>query len=313
MNLKKYSSYIFALLLCCGCFTNKYTDEEREGYYTWNPYKLGEVEPFKLILKPANEIIKFSKKLQDRIPKWCDTGQEKQLYAIWKDFFTQEIQPNITDQLKRTHNTHLLEDYYEQLGKLFKGPTAASEEALISASKALQADTKLIAAFEEAIAKRHAEPENICFIQPILEYQKFLYFILERYAKFDKLEESRYNLVKWKDAERPTGTDLWEKIEEKYKNLLENVQWYSVTVKRDGVKRSVNQESIKKCLMRIDDWAANKDLTYKDLLETIPHGIDLIRKILSEAALEEKEDAKLLKTYLGLFPIVCSEQLKAHW
>ena len=301
MNLKKYSSYIFALLLCCGCDRNNYIAEEEKGVYTHNPYKLGKVELFKLILKSADEITKFSKKLKDRIPKWLVTDQETQPYAIWKDFFDNEIQKNIITTLTNQDHIERLEAYYDKFGSLFKDPTEANAKDLIRAAKVLKADSKLIGALNKVIEEKYARPENIYLTDSILAYNEFFFFILEKDMSVPRTEliRSQHNLAQWKIDKRPTGQALWERITKNHIKLIKDIKLYLYPD---------NKKAIQESLKLIDDklTVSLKETSYKDLLETIPHGIRLIRKILDAAALAEKddEDIQLLKVYLRLFPSI---------
>lgn len=296
MNLKKYFSHSVALLLVCGAKCDSgYIDQDKEGYYTQNPYELNERTLLKdtMTILPTDVITKLSKKLATNAPKWLITGTEKQPYAIWKEFFA-EIPAKIVATLKeKGHNTLPLEDYYGKLGLLFKTATATNEKELIVAAQKLQADANLMQAFEKCIIERHNKPGTIYLNKPTLAYQELLCFILEKTNKLHiSLKKLCLNLKKWAENGHPTGWALWNNIQNKHKEQLKCSQLYKYTKNRQVIKESLNL---------IDQLAnAPYSLSYKDFLEILPYGIKQLKDILYEVRLEEDDDIKLLKTYLGI-------------
>ena len=298
MHLKKYSYHTVALLLFCGCISeSEYTSEEKKGYYTQNTYKLGALESFEKtigLLSPS-VITKFRKKLEERIPKWRASGTEKAPYKIWNDFFNKEMLENIVKKLEEQHDTTLLKNYYSRLGNLFKSPTEENEKEVIEAIKKLQADATLEQAFKMSIAERYHKPETIYLTESTLAYQELVCFILNKRNTLSiKLKKLQSNLAKWQEDGHPSGQHLWNTVQKKYGKLLKNFPLYAYRQ---------NLKAIEQSLKLIDQLADNPySLSYKDLLETLPHGIRLLNDILSEVGLEGKDDTdiKLLKTYLDL-------------
>ncbi|WP_243517713.1 hypothetical protein [Candidatus Cardinium sp. cBcalN1] len=308
MNLKKYSSYIIALLFCHGCDqcdNNAYKQEEEKGYYTKNLYKLDKIESFETTittLQSPDEITKFRKKLADRSPKWSVTGTEKKPYRLWISFYNKAILENIVKEVAKKHDSRLLENFFKSFGKLFKEPTEATEKEVIASLKKLKAHTTLVAAFKECIAERYNKPETIYLSQETLEYEEFLYFILNESNKNNrrhiKLKKLQVNLKKWKKDGLPSGEELWKKIqeqEEKEKRSLQNSKIY---------RYKENQQAIAESLRLINQLMHDPySLTYKDLLETLPHGKNKLENILDEL-LENRDHINIqsLKRYLRIVP-----------
>lgn len=301
MNLSIYSSRTFALLVCCGCTSkNGYILQEKEGYYTQNDYQLDTLESFEqtiCILTSPDAITNFRKKLADRTSKWCTSGTEKTPYELWNNFFKQEIVEKIVKKLqKQTYDTILLENYYDSFGKLFKEPTEENEKEVITSIKKLQANATLEQAFKTCIAERYNKPETINLTKSTLEYQELLYFMLNKPNKNNtlhiKLRKFQSNLVKWKEDGHPTGQQLWNRIQEKEINLLNDAPLYAYTQNREAIEQS---------LKLIDQLADNPYiLSYKDLLATLPHGIKQLNGLLYQVQLKETDDTKLLNVYLRL-------------
>ena len=295
MDFKKYFYYTFAFLLFCGCPNSpreQYPNEEAEGYYTKNHYRLISVEPFeeaiKILLPDA--ITNLRKKLTDRLPQWHTTGKEKSPLKLWNDFFTSQIQPNILEKLKRKqYNTTILENYYKAFRELFKAATEENEKKLIEEAKKVQADTKLIDGWKTCIKESYNSPETIYLTKPTLDYQAFLCFILEKpNPLIAQLSNLQADLKTWKIEARPTGQALWIKMQNDYKSLLEGSKFY---------RYEANRKAIEESLRIIDQLTDDPhSLSYKDLLETLPHGIDQYSNILVEIGVKEDK----LKLYLDL-------------
>ncbi|MGI2257327.1 hypothetical protein ACRRVD_02020 [Candidatus Cardinium hertigii] len=300
MNLRKYPSHTFALLLFCGSTcNNQYISQEEEGYYTQNDFQLSRIESFEktiFTLESPDEISDFRKKLADRTKKWCTTDTEKTPDELWNNFFKEEIEEKIIKNLQQKHDTTLLESYYDRFGKLFKAPTKENEKELISAMKKLQANTTLMQAFKIYIAEEYNNPENINLTKAILAYQECLYFIQNKpeknYMLHNKLKRLQYYLLKWEKDGHKTGQQLWESIQKETKTnkLLNEVKSYTY---------QKNKEAIAKSLELLDELTKDLySLSYKDLLETLPHGIKKLNGILYQLELKKTDDIKLLTSYL---------------
>lgn len=302
MNLKKYCRHTFSLLLCCGCmYKHTHTLQEKKEYYTQNPYKLYTLESFQstIIQASPDAITSLRKKLADRSPKWSTSGTEKKPYELWNNFLKQETPKEIVTALQKAgYDTTLLENYYNRLSNLFRDPTEEHEKKVIEAIKKLQANPKLEQAFKECIATRYNNPATIYLTKVTLEYQELLYFILGKTNMlYRKLKKWQSNLVKWQEDGHPTGQALWKLIQQNYNKLLSNSKLY---------KYKENQEAIEQSLRLMDQLADDPySLSYKDFLETLPHGIKQLKDILYEVGLKEKNDIdiKSLTNYLGLIYI----------
>ncbi|MCT4697325.1 MAG: hypothetical protein V3581_01710 [Candidatus Cardinium sp.] len=301
MHLKKYFCYTFVLLLFCGC-TDRckgrgYIYQEEEGYYTQNPYKLGAFESFgaAFILSTPEAIIDWSKKLADRKPKWLITGTEPEPYTLWNDFFTKEIAVKIVAKLKKEHDTTLLENCYDAFGNLLKAPTNENTQELIAAVKKVQTDAKLIQAFKACIEEGYNNRERIVLSKEGLKFQAFMCFISEIYdSLLNNLQRCQSNIKKWHIDRHTNGQILWEKIKQTHGKELKYARVY---------KYKKNQEAIVQSLKIIDHLADHLyGLSYKDLLETLPHGIKLFNDIVYEVGLEaeDNKDIQALTTYLRL-------------
>ncbi|WP_419241156.1 hypothetical protein [Cardinium endosymbiont of Nabis limbatus] len=298
MNLKKYSSHIFALFLFfghtkCGC-NDDYIKQEKEGYYTQNHYKLSTLECFKetIIIPESDHLItNLRKKLKKRIPEWRAAGTEENPYDLWNNFYNEEIRKVIKNLDKEHHIP--LEKYYEKVGNLFKDSTETNEKEVIKEATKLRANGRLIEAFKACIEEKYKKPEDIFATKATLAYQNFLYFILKKANGLPrKLKKSYSDLAQWKKDGHPTGEALWKKIRSTCDKPLNCSNVYN---------QKENREAIAQSLKLIDKLADNHALSYKDLAETIPHGIQKFKDIVDEKGLGEKEDIKSLKRYISLY------------
>lgn len=310
MHLKKHSYHTFALLLfififCgfnkCGC-TDDYISQDKKGYYTENRYVPSRFDLFEKtisILEAADDITNLRKKLKDNIKKWCTAGTEKKPYEIFHTFFTDAVQVNIVEALRKKYDTTLLENYYDRVGNLFKEPTEANEKEVIATVSKLQANSELMKAIKAYIEANYHNPTTLYLNKPTLEYQELLYFILGKsHALHINLIKLHSNLSKWKEDGHPAGLELWKETQKTYDKLLKGSKFYGYTENREAINNS----------LRLMNQLADSPygLSYKDLLETLPHGVDKLKNILYEVRLEEKKDIRLLKTYLELVNDVCT-------
>ena len=303
MNLKKYASYITTLLFFYGCHSsdnNAYKLEEEKKYYTQNSYKLDTIKFFEktiTIPESCDDVTKFKTKLTNRGPKWSIAGTEKKPYDIWSNFFNEDIVPNIVNKLAEKHDTTLLENYYDKFGELFRESTKKNEEEVSDSLKKLRANKTLVQAFKKCIAEKYHQPETIYLSQPRLEYQEFFYFIFNEFGKDNKqhinLKKLKANLEQWKKDGHPSGAELWQKIQQEEKTSLQKSKIYQY---------KENQQAITQSLRLINQLMHHLySLTYKDLLETLPHGKKKLKDILHEVLEnKEKKNIKLLRTYLRL-------------
>jgi hypothetical protein len=166
---------------------------------------------------------------------------------------------------------------------------------MIKASKKLKADTNAQQALKAFVRKMYNEPEKVKLTKAKLTYQEFLYFILDKNqnAQHLKMKKMHANLTKWKQDGHPTGLQLWKGIVEQNKEKFN----------KDSMifKYPQNQRAIKESLKIADRLTDDPySLTYKELQETLPHGLEQLDAILSEVHLKKEEgDIKLLKTYCG--------------
>ncbi|AXI23934.1 hypothetical protein CE557_090 [Cardinium endosymbiont of Sogatella furcifera] len=301
MHLKKYFCYTFVLILFCrctdGCKNKSYIYEEEEGYYTQNSYKLGLLDSLEeaFILSTPDTITDWSQKLAKRNPEWRITGTESEPYTLWNDFFTKEITVTIVAKLKKERDTTLLENCYDAFGNLLRATTKDNEQALIAAIKKVQADAKLMQAFKACIKAHYNNPGSILLTKEKLAYNRFICFISETYdSLLSKLQRCQANIKKWHTDCHTNGQTLWEKIKQTHQKELACSTLY---------KYKKNQEAIVQSLKIIDQLADQLyNLSYKDLLETLPHGIKLFNDIVYEVGLEAKDskDIQALTIYLRL-------------
>lgn len=301
MISKKYFTYILAVVFLCRCQDQKctgqkdYLAEEEKEFFTQNLHKLEQLDQFSsiLVLKICPEYItKLREKLADRSPQWLATGREAKPFQIWTAFYKEAVSPMI-QTISTKHRVPFLQEYYNNLGELFKESTQLNEKKVIESIKKLQPDADLTEAVKQYIAEKYSKPETIYVSKPLLEYQEFLYFILNDPTKNNtlhtKLKKLQYELKKWKEDGNPTGRELWQAIKKNHGELLKRSPLY---------RYKENQEAIQRSLILMDQIQDDfYRLTYRDLLEILPHGTKKRRQILAEPQFKNIYDTKLMNKY----------------
>lgn len=280
---------IASLIIFCGNCNNNHITQEEEDFYTRNAYKLPEYtsEEFQqmLIEKSPSDIANFRKQLIEKGPKWLTSGTEPKAHELWNRFRT-EILKELEAQFSSLIN------YFDSFGKLLEDPTAANEKKLIDANKKLQTDPKAAKALRTFVQNMH----NQNLTESLLAYQEFDQFIHDNESNTLHLNIKKLHstLAGWKKDGYLSGLQLWNNIikQEKDKLMKESMVF----------KYVANQKAIEESL-KIAARLANSTycVNYKELKETLPHGLEKLNTILDEVYyLKEQGDVVLLKRYCKL-------------
>lgn len=293
MSLKKHllrnCLAISSLIIFCGNCNNNHITQEEEDFYTRNSYKIPEYtsEEFQqmLVVKSPSDITNFRKQFIEKGPKWLASGTEPKPHELWNRFRA-EVLKELEEQFSS------LKNYFDSFGKLLEDPTASNEKKLIGANKKLQTDPKA----EKALRALVQNIYNRNLTESLLAYQEFDQFIHDNEANTLHLNIKKLHstLAGWKKDGYLSGLQLWNNIikQEKDKLMKESMVF----------KYVANQTAIEDSL-KIADRLANSAycVNYKELKETLPHGLEKLNTILDEVYyLKEQGDVMLLKRYCKL-------------
>ncbi|MBX9889938.1 MAG: hypothetical protein K2X94_01560 [Amoebophilaceae bacterium] len=296
MHSKKYFfrvslSWVFTVLCCAQCDHSSHLSQAKKGYYTDNAYKLPtytaeEFEPI-FVEQSPNKLTHFRKELEKKRAKWLVTGKERAPEELWEDLRADLLN-------KETTKSECLHRYYHSWGDLLKAPTEANEKRVLEAGKQLKADKDAPEKFKEWARNLYNEPEDFKLTKALLSYQEFFYFITEDPYNIAHLKVKRIHsyLGKWQEDDHLPGIQLWEAITKEQEALLDHSVWFAYPKNQAAIIASLT------ILARLKDDPYS--LTYKELQETLPYGIQKLEAVLDEVDFKDEEKVKLLKTYLSL-------------
>jgi len=267
---------------------------EESNFYTENRYTLPTYTPEEFAkmfsMSSSKEITAFRKELNQKLPKWKAGGREKEPYTLWENF-NKEFFPNPEDLPKHLSN------YHNSWANLLKNPTQENEAQLISSIQQLNADATAKAYLQNQVEIYYNDPMRLKLTKAFLEYQEFLDFIVGENTKMRRWNDQEHHLLqKWKEAGHKSGLSLWEAILEQHGKELRE-KFVLLTEPK-------NQQAIKNSLQILDDLTERPyGLTYKELEETVPHGLELLDIVLSHEELlkGDNKNRALLKEYCAFF------------
>ncbi|TDG94596.1 hypothetical protein [Cardinium endosymbiont of Culicoides punctatus] len=297
MDLKKYLLNSFlsvcSTIIFCNSCNNKHIAEEERDFYTQNTHKLPEYTPEELqqiVLINSPEVITgFRKKLKEKGTKWLTSGTEPKPYDLWSSYRENDLKG--LEQLFPS-----LKNLFDAFGKLIKNPTEEHEEEVVAINKKLPTDDPKAA---EALRTFAQNIINQKLTESLLAYQSFFQFV--HYDDDDHvinnfhvtIKQLHANLAGWEKDGNLSGTKLWKNIIQKEKaNLIKHSKEFQYSENKKAIEESLKIAE----RLAISPYC----VSYKELKETLPHGLDKLKTILGEVHLKETADVDLLKRYCKL-------------
>ena len=224
-------------------------------------------------------IWKLQKELETKNKVWKKRKLCK-AHELWNDFFS-----NLREQCS---NSKAEIDTAEADWKSFiKNPNPEHTKKYILSCNALQSKvsvTSLKKAIYNITYGRSLGNQTLPADLSCLDYCNHIQGV--HLTLHQELQERFCILHTWQADNKMEGSKLWEKVSQN-KQIQEN----------DTFKHR-NDEAIATCFKKLSNWAVGELPSMKDYQETIPNGLNKLRRIMAAVDIEQDETLKEFHRYL---------------